>query len=137
WSALFKGLGMAPTPITSSEIYTGLQTHLLDACELPLVAYQVLRLYEAQQSGSLTSHAWGGYRMLANPDAWQRLPKKLRDIVERNINAGALRCREASARADVTLLSQIRSEGTLVNDCDIASFKAAVRTTGLYAQWRE
>jgi tripartite ATP-independent transporter DctP family solute receptor len=137
WLALFKGLGMTPTAVTNAEIYTSLQTHLLDACELPLVAFQTLKLFEVQKYGSLTGHAWGAYRQVVNPDSWQRLPANLRDIMDRNVNAAAIKCREDSVRADETLLSQIKNEGITINDCDVNSFKTAVKATGLYAQWRQ
>jgi TRAP-type transport system periplasmic protein len=136
WLSLFKGLGMAPTAITNAEMYSALQTHLLDAVELPLVAFQANKLYEVQKYGSLTSHAWAGYRQLMNPDARQKLPKNLRDIVDRNVNTAAIRCREDAQRSDETVLPQIRSEGTIVTDCDRQSFKTAVKSAGLYAQWR-
>lgn len=118
-------------------MYTALKTRLVDGTEVPLTVLQVRKLYEVQKYVSMTNFVWTGYQVQANPAAWQKLPKNVRDIAERNINAAADLCRTDITKLDFTLRDQLTKEGMIFNDADIPSFKAAIRAAGLYGQWRD
>src|SRR3546814_6664398 len=52
--SMFKALGAAPTSLQFSEVYSALQTKIVDAQENPLPIIQVAKLYEVQKYCSLT-----------------------------------------------------------------------------------
>src|SRR5690348_8703583 len=60
-TSLFKALGAGPAPINFNEVYSALQTKVVDGEENPLPIIATARLYEVQKSCSLTSHVWDGY----------------------------------------------------------------------------
>jgi tripartite ATP-independent transporter DctP family solute receptor len=91
---MFKGLGAAPTSLQFSEVYSSLQTHIVDAQENPLPIVQVAKLYEVQKYCSLTNHMWDGYWFVLNQRAWQRLPKDLQGIASDAFNQAAIRQRD-------------------------------------------
>jgi tripartite ATP-independent transporter DctP family solute receptor len=64
--AMFKALGASPTSLQFSEVYTSLQTKVVDAQENPLPIIQVAKLYEVQKYCSLTNHIWDGFWMIMN-----------------------------------------------------------------------
>jgi TRAP-type transport system periplasmic protein len=133
--SLFKSLGASPTPINFSEVYTSLQTHVVDGQENPVALIETAHLYEVQKYLSLTNHMWNGYWFLANNDAWTKLPKQIRDVVEKNVNAGAVLERadiETSNAADVKALA---GKGLTVNSPDRTPFKKRLSDSGFYKQW--
>jgi tripartite ATP-independent transporter DctP family solute receptor len=82
----FQYLGASPTSINFSEVYSALQTRLVEGQENALVIVESAKLYEVQKYLSTTRHIWDGYLMLANARAWRRLPPDLQEIVTRNFN---------------------------------------------------
>ena len=57
----FQSLGASPTPIALSELYTSLQTHVVDAQENPLILINQQKFFEVQKYVSLSEHIWSGY----------------------------------------------------------------------------
>jgi TRAP-type transport system periplasmic protein len=135
--AYFKALGCSPTPIDGSQLYTSLQTHLVDGFEAGMDAMESNKWYEVSKYISLTNHQWTGFTLIANADAWQRLPKNLRDIVERNFDAAAILNRADILRGESTLETTLKGQGIAFNQSDSPSFKAVIRNAGLFAQWRD
>ena len=70
WTSMFKALGASPTGINFAEVYSALQTHIVDGQEQPLVVIDTSKLYEVQKYCSLTNHMWDGYWWLVNRRSW-------------------------------------------------------------------
>ena len=100
WTSMFSALGASPSSINLSEVYSALQTKVVDGQENPLVTIETAKFYEVQKYCSLTNHMWDGYWFIGNRRAWEKLPTDLKEIVSRNINDAAL-----LQRADVETLS--------------------------------
>jgi TRAP-type transport system periplasmic protein len=75
--SLFKALGASPTPINFGEVYSALQTGLVDGQENPLILIDTAKLYVVQKYCSMTNHIWVGLQASFNPAAWKRLPPDL------------------------------------------------------------
>ncbi len=60
-TSLFKALGAGPSPINFNELYSALQTKVVEGQENPLAIIATTRLYEVQKYCSLTGHVWDGY----------------------------------------------------------------------------
>ena len=134
--SLFRALGASPTPIAAGEMYTALQTRVVDGQENPLINIETNRLYEVQKYCSLTSHMWNGHWLVINGDAWRALPKPLQASVETRFNAAALAARADLDRLGHTLGDKLKGQGLAFNAVDPAPFRDALRKAGYYAQWR-
>src|ERR1700730_16828762 len=99
-TSLFKALDAAPTPINFNEVYSALQTKVVEGQENPLAIIATTRLYEVQKYCSLTGHVWDGYWILGNKRAFERLPKDLQDVVTREFDRST-----TDQRADVAKLN--------------------------------
>ena len=88
WTSMFSALGAAPASINFSEVYSALQTRIVDGQENPLAIIDAAKLYEVQRFCSLTNHMWDGFWFLANRRAFDRLPKEAQEIVVREVNLG-------------------------------------------------
>ena len=136
-TALFRAFGASPTPLGSNDMYVALQTHVVDGVELPLPVIVVYKIYEVQKYVSYTNHIWTSHTILANADAWQRLPRNLRDLAERYINQGANLDNADVPKLEAEAEGTLRNQGMIFNRPNLAPFRAVVQRAGLYSQWRE
>ncbi len=135
--AVFKAFGSSPTAVNNSELYTALQTHLVDGAEQPLVSIENARLFEVSKYISMTNHQPTSFEMLGNEAAWRRLPTDLQEILDRNLNAGALLERADVETGEIKLAEQLKSQGQTIITPDRESFRAVIQQAGLYAKWRD
>jgi TRAP-type transport system periplasmic protein len=134
--SLFHAMGAAPTSLAFSEVYTALQTHLVDAQENPLTIIENGKVFEVQKYLSMTSHVWTGFWFLANADLWNGLPKDVRDVVQRNIEGAVMSQRKLSESTNGSLLAKLKSQGMVANSPDQAPFKRKLKQAGFYEEWR-
>jgi tripartite ATP-independent transporter DctP family solute receptor len=133
---MFKGLGASPTSLQFSEVYTALQTHIVDAQENPLPIMQVAKLYEVQKYCSLTNHIWDGFWFVLNARAWARLPPDLQNIVAGAFNDAALKQREDVGKLNEAAVAFLQGKGLAINRPAPDSFRTALRSAGFYQQWQ-
>jgi len=133
--SLFKALGAAPSPLNFSEVYTALQTHVVDGQENPLTIIENGKVYEVQKFLSLTSHVWTGFWFLANDALFTALPKDVQEIIGRNIEAAALTQRKLSETMNRSLLTKLTTQGMTVNTPDREPFARKLAAAGFYKEW--
>ena len=136
WTSLFKAFGASPTSINFSEVYTALQTHVVDGQENPLSLIDTAKLYEVQKYCALTNHMWDGFWFLANKKSWDALPENLRGIVEAEFNAGAVAEREDLAKMSATVAETLKGKGMQFVETDAAAFRAKLKSAGFYEEWK-
>jgi tripartite ATP-independent transporter DctP family solute receptor len=136
WTSMFKALDAAPASINFAEVYSALQTRIVDGQENPLAVIATAKLYEVQKYCSLTNHMWDGFWFLANRRAWEKLPDDLRAIVARQINATGLKERTDVAALNAGLQKQLADKGLVFNQPKTDSFREQMRKAGFYAEWK-
>ena len=134
--ALFKALGATPTALAFVEVYTALQTHLVDGEENPLTIIENGKLYEVQKYLSLTSHVWTGFWFLGNATLWNALPQDVQSIITQNIDEAVVGQRKLSEASNGSLLAKLKSQGMQANSPERAPFKQKLAQAGFYADWR-
>jgi len=137
WTAMFKAFGASPASINFNEVYSALQTKVVEGQENPLSLIQIAKLYEVQKYCSLTGHMWDGFWMLANKGAWEALPKDLQEIVQRNWNAAALAERADVGKLNASVQGDLEKKGMVFNKPDPEAFRAVLKQAGFYGEWRE
>jgi TRAP-type transport system periplasmic protein len=136
WTSMFADFGAAPTTISFNEVYTSLQTKIVDGQENPLAIINSAKLYEVQKFCSLTNHMWDGFWMLANPTAFKALPADLQALTEYELGAAALKQRADVASLNANLRTSLSARGLAFNDTDPAQFRAALKSSGFYSTWK-
>src|SRR5271163_4314223 len=109
--SLFQHLGASPTPINFGEVYSALQTGLVDGQENPLILIDTAKLYEVQKYCSITNHTWAGIHYSFNPDAWKRLPPNLQELTHKHFSAAALAERADWQVMDKTEMDKMTAAG--------------------------
>jgi TRAP-type transport system periplasmic protein len=136
WTSMFKAFDAAPASINFAEVYSALQTKVVDGQENPLAILDTAKLYEVQKYVSLTNHMWDGFWFLANRRSFERLPEDLRTIVARNINAAGVKQRTDVAALNGNLQKTLSEKGMVFNQTKSDSFRAKLRQAGFYAEWK-
>jgi TRAP-type transport system periplasmic protein len=137
WTSMFKAFGASPTGINFSEVYSALQTHIVEGQENPLVTINASKLYEVQKYCSLTSHLWDGFWMLANQEAWTRLPPDIQEVVQRNFAKSAIDNRVDTAKLNASLADDMKTKGLTFNTPEQAPFRKMLSDAGFYKEWKE
>jgi TRAP-type transport system periplasmic protein len=136
WTSMFKAFDAAPTSINFSEVYSALQTKVVEGQENPLAVIFFAKLYEVQKYLSQTNHMWDGFWFLANGKAWNGLPADLRDVIAKNLNQSARDQRDDVKKANDTLQADLTSKGMEFIKVDPAPFRAKLQSAGFYKEWR-
>jgi tripartite ATP-independent transporter DctP family solute receptor len=136
WTSMFKALDASPASINFNEVYSALQTKIVDGQENPLAIISTAKLYEVQKYCSLTNHMWDGFWFLANQRAWEALPDDVRGIVAKNINLAGLKEREDVAELNATLQQSLAAKGLAFNRPDPTPFRDKLRAAGFYTDWK-
>ena len=134
---LFNSLGAAPTPINFSELYTALQTRVVDGQENPLANIEFARFFEVQKYLSMSSHMWGGYWLLAENQWWSQITPADQTIVTRNASTITDRQRSDIDKLNDSLVGKLQSQGMAVNTlsaADRAGMKA--KLGDYYRRWK-
>jgi len=78
---LIKALGGNPTPIAWTEVYTALQTGVVDGHENPISSTVFAKIYEVQKYLTLDGHVYGVDWFVMNNKFFESLPEDLRYII--------------------------------------------------------
>jgi TRAP-type transport system periplasmic protein len=132
----FQSLGAAPTPIATNELYTALQTHLVDAEENALLNIETQKFFEVQKYVSRSQHMWTGYWFLVNQDLWNRFPPDLQRTVATELNRGAVLARNDTGQLSRSIEDKLQRRGMTFTDCDTASFRKKLIDAKYYERWR-
>ena len=136
WTSMFQALGAAPASINFSEVYSALQTKIVEGQENPLVNIETAKLYEVQKYVSMTRHMWDGFVMLGNGRNWRGLPPDVRATIAKNLNASAEDQRADYANSDNTFHTQLQSQGMVFNEPDPELFRQVLVKSGFYDKWK-
>jgi TRAP-type transport system periplasmic protein len=136
WTSMFKAFGAAPTTINFNEVYSSLQSKVVDGQENPFAIIETAKLYEVQTYCSTTNHMWDGFWILANRKNWEALPEDIRAVVSKHINAAGVNERADIEKLNASLRDQLTKRGMKFNDVDANKFRDKLRSAGFYAEWK-
>jgi TRAP-type transport system periplasmic protein len=134
--SIFKDLGAAPVTLNIAELYTALQTKIVDGQETPLGVVETSKWYQVQKYCSLTNHMWVGNWMVINGAFWNSLPKEYQHVMETALNKAARAQRVANAKLNGSMQAKLESQGLIFNTPDHAAFRQALVKAGYYKEWQ-
>ncbi len=137
WTSMFKAFDAAPASINFGEVYSALQTKIVDGEENPLAVIQTAKLYEVQKYCSQTNHMWDGFWLLASGKNWVKLPKDIQAVITRHFNNAAVNERDDVRRLNNTLEVELKTKGLNFNPVNPESFRTALKKSGFYAEWKK
>jgi tripartite ATP-independent transporter DctP family solute receptor len=136
WVSLFKALGASPTPLNFAEVYSALQSKVVDGQENPLAIIYTAKLYEVQKYCSMTNHMWDGYWFMGNKKLFEQLPSDLQIIVTRNVAESAVLQRADVRKMNDGLQAELQAKGMAINSTNADPFREKLRQAGFYSEWK-
>lgn len=122
---MFQTYGANPSPMKFSELFTALQTGVMDGQENPLTQIYSAKLQEVQKYLSLSGHVYTPAYLTVGLKHWNSLPADVRKVLEETARETQPFVYETAAKQDTDLLKKLKDEGMQVNEVDKAAFIAA------------
>ncbi len=120
---MFKAYGANPSPMAFAEVYSALQSGVMDGQENPFAQIWSGKFHEVQKYVSLSGHVYSPSYVVVSESFWQKFPADQRQVIERiAVEVGDF-CRAAGDRLDKELLEKMVAGGTSkVNEVDKEAF---------------
>ena len=83
---MFQAYGASPTPLSFAEVYSALQTGVMDGQENPFAQIHSGKFQEVQKYMSLTGHVYTPGYPVVGEKWWGSLPADVRQVIERIAN---------------------------------------------------
>jgi len=125
-----KALGAQPTPIAFPEVYTAMQTGVVDGHENVLPSIVFAKLYEVQKHVTLDGHNYGVDWFVMSDKFYKSLPPDLLKVVN---DAARLSCeaeRKANRQFTASAIKTLTDKGVTVykpTAAELAQFKLATQ----------
>ncbi|MGE0742015.1 MAG: TRAP transporter substrate-binding protein [Hyphomonadaceae bacterium] len=120
-----EALGANPTPIPFGEVFTGLQTHLLDGAENNWATFQSTRQYEVARYWSQTDHCAAPEALLMSKATFDALAPGDRDLLRAKAQESVRIMRALWDEKQATARQIVLDAGVHYNVADIDAFRRA------------
>jgi TRAP-type C4-dicarboxylate transport system substrate-binding protein len=127
WVETVKALGAAPVSLEFTEMYTGIQSKVVDGCEQNYGAIYNNAIYEVVTTMTETRHVYLANCVLISAGWFRALPEEHQAIILEECEQAGARSSDALAENDSFYLAEMEKAGMQVipyADVDIAAFKA-------------
>lgn len=125
---MFMALGAAPQQLPVAELYTALETGVVDSQDHPIAVTLSFKFYEVQKYLSLTQHAYSALALFMNQSKFDSLTPEQQEIVVQTAREAVAMQRELSTSQEEERIAELESHGMEVNrDVDAAAFQEATR----------
>ncbi|HKJ65188.1 MAG TPA: sialic acid TRAP transporter substrate-binding protein SiaP [Desulfopila sp.] len=121
-----KYMGANPVPMAFSELYTAMQTGVVDGQENPVSNIYNAKFYEVNKYIALTGHLHLTHMVMYSEKLWNKLPADIQAIVKEAVIEAQAVQRAAVRKDDATLLAELKANGMEVTEPDRAAFRESV-----------
>jgi TRAP-type C4-dicarboxylate transport system substrate-binding protein len=122
---MFQAYGANPSPMKFSEVFTALQTGVMDGQENPFSQIVSAKFQEVQKYLSLTGHVYTPAYLTVGSKKWATLPADVRKVLEDTGKELQKFVYDTAQKDESELLAKIKAAGVKVNEADKAAFVAA------------
>jgi len=123
----FTSIGVQPTPMAFSELFTALQQGVVDGQENPIPVILSAKFSQVQKHLSLTGHVYSPAVLLLSPKLWGSLNDADKAAFRESARAAAAAQRKKVNDDEATGIAQLRAEGVaVVTNVDGNAFRAAM-----------
>ena len=125
-TGLVSSLGANAAVVPFTELYSALQTGVVDAAEQPIANYKANAFPEVAPYLMLDGHTLGAVQLIITDAAWNKLTAEQQAMVEEAAAYASAQNKAGVADAEAAVLEQLKAEGcTIVEVTDSAPWQAA------------
>lgn len=127
-NGLVEGLGASPTVVSFNELYSALQTGVVDAAEQPIANYKSNAFPEVAPTMILDGHTLGAIQVIITDEAWNSLTAEQQGwIMEAGEHASQFN-RQISEEAENKVLEELKADGVnIVEVTDVTPWQEATK----------
>ncbi|MCC6197084.1 MAG: TRAP transporter substrate-binding protein [Burkholderiales bacterium] len=122
---MFQAYGANPSPMKFSEVFTALQTGVMDGQENPFTQIYSAKFQEVQKYLTLTGHVYTPAYLTAGSRKWDSLPADVRKVLEDTAKEAQAFVYTTAAADENDLLAKLKAGGMAVNTPNKDAFIAA------------
>ena len=122
---MFQAYGANPSPMKFSEVFTALQTGVMDGQENPFTQIYSAKFQEVQKYLSLSGHVYTPAYLTAGAKKWAALPDDVRKALEDTAKETQAYVYQTASKAEGDLLEKLKAAGMQVNTPNKDAFVAA------------
>lgn len=119
-------LGAVPTPMDYGEVFTSLQTGVIDGAENDFVSYYTSGHYEVAKHFTLDGHLSPPALIIMNKDKFDELSEEHKQIIQEAADEAIEFEREEMNKSQDEFRAEVEESGTEIYDVDIQEFQDAV-----------
>lgn len=128
-NGLVEGLGANPTVVSFGELYSALQTGVVDGAEQPIANYKSNAFPEVAPNLILDGHTLGAIQVIITDEAWDSLTEEQQNILVEAGKVASQFNREISEQAENEVLEQLKADGVnVVEVTDITPWQDACKS---------
>lgn len=124
----FKALQANPTPMDFGEVYSGLQTGVVDGQENPLETFYASGFQEVQDYVILSNHMYKPAFVTINNKFFQELPKEYQEILLKATDEAEAYADEKLSESEQTMRDEIEKAGVTFIEPDLDAFIKATQS---------
>jgi tripartite ATP-independent transporter DctP family solute receptor len=122
----FQSIGVQPTPMAFSELFTALQQGVVDGQENPIPVILSAKFSQVQKHLSLTGHVYSPAVLILSPKLWGSLNDADKAAFREAGKAAAAAQRKKVNDDEASGIDQLKKEGVTVSTVDGAAFRTAM-----------
>ena len=125
WIKVWTQIGALPSPIAWPEVYTSLQTGVIDMQENPVDFIYAGKLFEVQKYIDRTEHVYSFFHWLMNNEYYNSLSDADREIVMSSIKEATAWGDNLVSNGQADLYEKLKEKGMKVVEPDVQAFRKA------------
>jgi len=115
-NGMVEGLGASPTVVSFGELYSALQTGVVDGAEQPIANYKSNAFPEVAPNLILDGHTLGAIQVVISDNAWNKLTAAQQNVLMEAGKLAQAYNAEISAEAEAKVLDELKADGVNVVD---------------------
>jgi len=132
---MYEAWGFDPTPTDWGEVYTSLQTGLIQANDLGVYGQYLFNFAEVIDAMAVTNHYWSQFIVVMNRDKFNSLSEENQQIVQQSLEE-AIEIGDQYIRAkEDAFIERAKEQGKTVTYPDLEPWKEA--SQAVYDKWFE
>ena len=124
----WKTLGANPTPMSFSQLYTGLEQGVVDGQENPYGNIVINKFYEVQKYLTNTGHVYNASPFMISKKFWDKLTDAEREIVKKAAKEAQVYQRELNAKEDADSVVVLTKAGVKITELNPGEKETIVTT---------
>ena len=127
-TGMVSGLGANPTVVAFNELYSALQTGVVDGAEQPIANYKSNAFHEVAPNLILDGHTLGAIQVIITDEAWDKLTEEQQNILMEAGKYAAEFNARISQEAEDEVLEELKAAGVnVVEVTDITPWQEACK----------